>query len=220
MQPAAIGGWPMADGYELTAQGEKERAMAIEQARSTGQGATFERYVEAMRAAWAAGQDETLPARAQVLLERLLREAPADEPWAVELVRDQARARALYRDPDYVFVQMGHIMHPGPGPGTTPHDHGPCWVLYGVYRGAIEITTFRRTDDGSTPGKAALEEIETVRLTPGVVRPYLRGDIHLQRPVDPNGSIVLRFLSFDLEQVDRLGYDLATGTITPIPAVR
>jgi predicted metal-dependent enzyme (double-stranded beta helix superfamily) len=194
--------------------------MAIEQARSTSRGATFERYVEEMRAAWAAGQDESLPRRGQALLEKLLREAPDDEPWAVELVRDQARARPLHRDPDYGFVQMGHIMHPGPGPGTTPHDHGPCWVLYGVFRGAIDVTTFRRTDDGSVPGKARLEKIETVRLSPGVVRPYLVGDIHLQQPVDPNGSIVLRFLSYDLDQVDRLGYDLDSGAIVPIPAAR
>jgi predicted metal-dependent enzyme (double-stranded beta helix superfamily) len=194
--------------------------MAIEQARSTGQGATFERYVEAMRAAWAAGQDVSLPGRAQALLESLLREAPADEPWAADLWRDQDRGRALHRDPDYGFVQMGHVMHPGPGPGTSPHDHGPCWVLYGVYRGAIDITTFRRTDDGAVPDQATLEEIETVRVTPGVVRSYLVGDIHLQRPVDPNGSIVLRFLSYDLEQVDRLGYDLATGAIKAIPAAR
>jgi predicted metal-dependent enzyme (double-stranded beta helix superfamily) len=194
--------------------------MAIEQARSTGQGATFERYVEAMRAAWAVGQDASLPRRAQALLESLLREAPADEPWAADLWRDQDRGRALHRDPGHGYVQMGHVMYPGPGPGTTPHDHGPCWVLYGVYRGAIDITTFRRTDDGAVPGQATLAEIETVRLTPGVVRPYLVGDIHLQRPADPQGSIVLRFLSYDLEQVDRTGYDLTTGAIKPIPAVR
>src|SRR5215213_4555993 len=192
--------------------------MAVEQARGTGQGATFDWYVEAMREAWAAGDPATLPTRARGLLERLLREAPPDEPWVADLVRDQARGRALYRDPEHGYVQMGHVMHPGPGPGTTPHDHGPCWVLYGVYRGAIEITTFRRTDDGAVPGQAKLEEIETVHVTPGVVRSYLVGDIHLQRPVDPNGSIVLRFLSYDLEQVDRLGYDLTTGAIKAIPA--
>jgi predicted metal-dependent enzyme (double-stranded beta helix superfamily) len=187
--------------------------MATEQAAIAEQGATLARYIEQMRAAWAAGRDDSLPARGQRLLEALLREAPPDEPWVQGLLRDKPPGRELYRDPEYGFVQMGHVMRPGPGPGTTPHDHGPCWVLYGVYRGAIDITTFRCTDDGAVPGKASLEEIETVRLTPGMVRPYLRGDIHLQRPIDPAGSLVLRFLSYDLEQVERYRYDLATGAV-------
>ena len=33
-------------------------------------------------------------------------------------------------------------------------DHGPYWVLYGVYRGAIEISKYRRVDGGTEPGAA------------------------------------------------------------------
>jgi hypothetical protein len=86
-------------------------------------------------------------------------------------------------------------------------------VLYGVYQGAIEITTYRRTDDGGEPGRATLEVQDVVQVTPGVVRPYLAGDIHSTRALDPNGSVILRFLSADLDRVPRNRYDLARGTV-------
>ncbi|MBI2369992.1 MAG: hypothetical protein HYV08_07115 [Deltaproteobacteria bacterium] len=188
--------------------------MAIQQVTATDQGVTFARYIEEMRAAWAEGRDVSLAAHAQRLLEALLREAPTDEAWVEGLLREAPASRELYRDPQYGFVQMGHFHRLGHS--NTPHDHGPCWVLYGVYCGAIEITTYRRTDDGSVPGHALLEVKETVRLTPGVVRPYLPGEIHATRALDPAGSVVLRFLSADLDQVERYRYDLATGAVSRV----
>jgi predicted metal-dependent enzyme (double-stranded beta helix superfamily) len=190
--------------------------VATQPSTSTDQGATFDQFIEQMRGVWAAGRDESLPARAKPLLERLLREAPADEPWAAGIRRDAPVLRELYRDAEHGYLQLGHLMKPGPGPGTTPHDHGPCFVLYGVYQGEIELTTYRRTDDGSEP---ALEEIETIRLKPGQVRAYLPGEIHLQRPIDPAGSVVLRFTSADLDQVVRHGFDPKTGKITRMAPV-
>jgi predicted metal-dependent enzyme (double-stranded beta helix superfamily) len=193
--------------------------VATEQRPSTGQGATFDRFLEQMRGVWAAGRDESLPHRAKPVLEALLREAPADEPWAAGIRRDAPIIRELYRDPEHGFLQLGHLMSPGPGPGTTPHDHGPCFVLYGVFEGEIELTTFRRTDDGSRPDRATLEEIETIRLKPGQVRAYLPGEIHLQRPTDPAGSVVLRFTSADLDRVERHGFDQQTGEISRLPPI-
>lgn len=192
--------------------------MATEQVPRTDQGAHFARFVEAMRAAWAGGQDAALPVRARSLLEQLLRDARRDEPWVSGLLRDRPSARELYRDPDYGFIQMGHFHGPervqlDAKQGLTPHDHGPCWVLYGVYSGEIEITKYRRADDGATPGQARLEVAEVVRVTPGTVQPYLAGEIHATRAVSSEGSVVMRFLSADLEQVERYRYDLVTGAI-------
>lgn len=128
------------------------------------------------------------------------------------MVEEARPARELYRDPERGFILMGHI-HKG-GHHTAPHDHGPCWVLYGVGRGEIEITTYRRTDGGQVPGKATLEEKERTRLTPGVVRAYLPGDIHSTRAIDPVASLVFRFLSADLDRVERHRYDIEQGTVT------
>ena len=185
--------------------------MAVEQLTSTDRGEHFSRYIEEMRAAWRAGEDASLPARAQVLLERLLAETPREEAWVAELLRDQPASRELYRDPERGFLQMGHWHKEGHH--NAPHDHGPCWVLYGVYAGEIEITTYRRTDDGSVPDRARLEVKDVVRVTPGRVYPYLPGDIHHTRAIDPNGSVVMRFLSYDLDQIERYRYSLVDGKV-------
>ncbi|HLI25816.1 MAG TPA: hypothetical protein VKZ60_02015 [Chloroflexota bacterium] len=187
------------------------------------QGAHFARYIAAMRALWAedpasaAAGAPAFVARARALLEELLRETPPDEPWAAGLLADRVSARELYRDPDHGFIQMGHFhgpATPGAQMGGVPHDHGPLWVLYGVYRGGIEITRYRRTDDGRDPARATLEQVEVATITPGTVQPYLAGEVHRTRQLSPDGSVVLRFLSGDLERVARYRYDLATGQRT------
>ena len=190
--------------------------MATEQLAGTDQGTHFTQFVASMRGAWAAGQGDDLPARARPLLERLLQAAPRDEAWVAGLLRDQTPGRELYRDPEFGFIQMGHYHGPervalDAEHGLTPHDHGPCWVLYGVYSGEIEITKFRRVVDPSDPNQARLEVADVVRVTPGTVQPYRPGEIHATRAIAPEGSIVMRFLSGDLEQVERYRYDLATA---------
>jgi hypothetical protein len=192
--------------------------VATEQVYSVDQGAHFARFVEAMRTAWAAGQDASLPVRARPLLEQLLQESPPDEAWVASLLRDRPPARELYRDPDFGFIQMGHFhgterVQLDAEHGLTPHDHGPCWVLYGVYSGEIEITKYRRADDGAEPGKARLEVVDVVRVTPGTVQPYVAGEIHATRAISPQGSIVMSFLSGDLDKVERYRYELATGIV-------
>jgi hypothetical protein len=178
--------------------------MAIEQVSALDRGAHFSRFVEQMRATWRQGQDATLPARAQPLLEALLRESPRDEAWSALLLREQPVGRELYRDSDFGFIQMGHYHNAGHG--GSPHDHGPYWVLYGVYSGEIEITRYRRVDGGMEPGPARLEIVATERLPAGTVKPYLRGEIHATRAIAPEGSVVMRFLSADIDAIERFRY--------------
>jgi hypothetical protein len=176
--------------------------MATEQIPALG--THFQRFITDVRAEWAAGQDATLPARCQQLLERLLREAPEDEPWIAGLLAERPAARELYRDPEFGFLQMGHF-HPL-GHGGAPHDHGPYWVLYGVYRGAIAINKYRRVDGSTAPGPTELEVIETAHLGPGTVIPYLTGEIHTPRALAVQGSVVMRFLSADVDAIERLRF--------------
>ena len=144
-------------------------------------------------------------------MEKLLASTPADEPWVAQLISEGKSARELYRDPDHGFIQMGHVHQEGRG--NLPHDHGPCWVVYGSYRGVTEITTYRRTDDGKEPGKAILEKKDMHRLAPGVVHPYLPGDIHSTHAVE-GPAVVFRFLSADLKLIERYRYNLEKGTVS------
>ncbi len=180
---------------------------------AVSKGSSLEQYVSAVRSVWGDGKDPQLPYKVKGLLEKLLTFTGPEEPWMAQLIKEAKPGHELFRDPYHGFIQMGQV-HPQ-GHTNSPHDHGPCWVLYGVYRGEIEITTYRRTDGGNEPGKASLEKKELHRLTPGVVLPYLSGEIHSTRAVDAP-AVVFRFLSYDLNQIKRSRYNLEKGTASPI----
>ena len=131
-------------------------------------------------------------------------------PWVQVMTRFE---RELYRDPEFGFIQMGHVHKQGHG--NKPHDHGPCWVVYGSFSGVTEITKYKRIDDGSEPGIARLEKERLDRLTPGVVVPYLPGDIHSTHAAEGPG-VVFRFLSYDLEKIARNRYNPEKNTIARV----
>jgi hypothetical protein len=178
---------------------------------------TLARYIAEVRALWSSGEDPELPFKVQSAMERLFASTKPDDPWMAELIRDGKPSRELYRDAEHGFIQMGHVHKQGHA--NTPHDHGPCWVVYGAFSGVTEITKYKRIDDGRQPGKATLEKDRLDRLTPGVVVPYLRGDIHSTNAVEGPG-VVFRFLSYDLDRIDRSRYSLEKETIIAVPAVK
>jgi hypothetical protein len=183
------------------------------QAALRRQGSSLDRYVAEILAVWGDGREPELPFKVKPLLENLLRTTMADEPWLARLIGDGKPAEALYRDPVHGFIQMGHNQRLGHH--NAPHDHGPCWVLYGVYQGKIEISTYRRLDDGSVPGQAKIEKKDLHTLTPGVVYAYLAWDIH--STFAPERSVVFRFLSRDLNKVARYRYNPEKGTVALVP---
>jgi hypothetical protein len=184
--------------------------MAVQEGKMSN---SLERYIAAVRSIWGDGKNPQLPFNVAALMKRLFASTSPDDPWMAELIREGKPSRELWRDPDHGFIQMGHIHNQGHG--NKPHDHGPCWVVYGSYQGITEITKYRRTDDGSQPGVATLEAERLDRLTPGVVQPYLPGDIHSTHAVEGPG-VVFRFLSYDLDQIDRYRYNLEKGTVARV----
>ncbi|MBI4525787.1 MAG: hypothetical protein HY695_18480 [Deltaproteobacteria bacterium] len=174
---------------------------------------SLEKYIQEIRSIWGDGKDPQLPFKVQALMKKHLLSANPDEPWLADLIRSGEPSKELYRDPDKGFIQMGHV-HPQ-GRANSPHDHGPCWVVYGSYRGLTEITLYQRTDGGKGPGKATVEAKDRHRLSPGVAYPYLPGDIHSTNALE-GPAVVFRFLSYDLEKVERYRYNLSEGTATRV----
>ncbi len=170
---------------------------------------SLKRYMTEVSSVWGDGKDPKLPFKVKGLLEELLTSTSSQEPWTANLIRKGLPATELFRDKDRGFILMGHVHEKGHA--NSPHDHGPCWVLYGVYHGGVEITAYQRMDDGKVPGQARLEKKEIHRLTPGRALPYLPGEIHSTLAVED--SVVFRFLSYDLNEVNRNFYDLATGAV-------
>jgi predicted metal-dependent enzyme (double-stranded beta helix superfamily) len=171
---------------------------------------SLKRYITEVRSLWGDGKEPQLPFRVKKLLETLLASTSPQEPWIAKLIREGLPATELHRDQERGFILMGHVHEKGHG--NSPHDHGPCWVVYGAYHGAVEIATYRRTDDGKVPGQATLEKKEVHRLTPGRALPYLPGEIHSTLATED--SVVFRFLSCDLNRVKRYRYDLAGQTMS------
>ena len=180
------------------------------QTLSAVRASSFEKYISDVRSLWGEGKDPQLPFRVKAFLENLLRSTPAGEPWMAQVIAEGMRSKELYRDPDCGFIQMGH--NQPLGHANAPHDHGPCWVLYGIYRGKMEITTYRRADDGTIPGTATIERKEVHTLTPGIVYPYFPGDIHSTSAKEP--SVVFRFLSHDLNKAPRYRYNMEKNTVS------
>lgn len=177
------------------------------------EGNSLERYIGGIRSVWGDGKDPQLPFKVKSLMEKFLATTSPDEPWMAQILKEAKPSRELYRDPDYGFIQMGHVHKQGHG--NTPHDHGPCWVVYGSYSGLTEITLYGRMDDGREPGRATLEKKELHRLSPGVAYPYLPGQIHSTHAAQ-GPAVVFRFLSYDLEKVERYRYSLEKGTVNRV----
>lgn len=186
--------------------------MAVQEQKADS---SFDRYIAEVCAIWGDGKDPQLPFKVAALMEKLFAATTPDDPWMAAIIRDGKPSRELYRDPARGFIQMGHVHKQGHR--NTPHDHGPCWVVYGAFSGNTEIAKYKRTDDGSQAGKATLVQDELHRLTPGVVKPYLPGEIHSTHAVQGPG-VVFRFLSYDLDRIDRSRYDIDSGTVIAVPA--
>ncbi|MCY4486920.1 MAG: hypothetical protein OXF11_07360 [Deltaproteobacteria bacterium] len=184
--------------------------MALDPATTSS---TFDRYIEELRALWKDSNDANLPFKVQAAMERMLASTSPDDPWIAEIIRDAQPSRELYRDPEYGFVQMGHV-HPQ-GHGNLPHDHGPCWVVYGAYQGLTEISLYERVDDGKNAEKADMHTKEVHKLGPGVVYPYLTGQIHSTHAAE-TPAVVFRFLSADLTKILRRRYNLESGEVSLI----
>jgi hypothetical protein len=163
---------------------------------------SLKKYIDEIRSIWGDGTDPQLPYSAEALLEQLLAETSPVEHWIAALIGSSLPATELYRDNERGFVQIGYIYEKGYC--TSPHDHGPCWVLHGVYHGVSEITTYRRQDNPDKSGHIALEMKETRRLTQGKAVVYLPRDIHSTFVPEP--SVILTLFSRDPRTVERNHY--------------
>jgi hypothetical protein len=75
--------------------------------------------------------------------------------------------------------------------GASPHDHGPCWVVYGQYTNHTDMQIWQRLDDGSKEGYADLKVGREVNLLPGHAIAMQRGYIHSIAYPDRSFSCVL-----------------------------
>lgn len=146
----------------------------------------------------------------------MLTAASPREPWLADLHRTAPEGRELHRDADHGFMLLAHAETAGLF--RPPHDHGRGWVVYAAQRGAIEIRTYGRIEDGD--GQARLVQRDTTTLRPGQALAYLPGDIHDTRCLSDT-ALLFRFTERDLRVEDRVErrltrYAEQDGVWTPI----
>ncbi len=153
------------------------------------------------------------------ILARHLEKLLADKEFvATHLGPDKpSGSEILYKDPDFGFQVMAHTNR-GPSK-NTPHCHGPSWVVYGMAMSHVEMTEWKRTDDGSRDGHAELEITDEYVLRAGEARVYNEGVIHsLDRPLE---SRLVRVTGCDLDKTRRYRYAPEKQTVKALePADR
>ena len=122
--------------------------------------------------------------------------------------------KVLYEDPKLGFQVLAHIN--GTARKSPPHDHGASWAIYGQATKYTDMIEWARGDDGKNPNRAALKPAKTYRLNPGQAGIYQDGAIH---SIDyPDFARFVRVTGTDLEKINRIKVDLATGAVETIHA--
>jgi len=94
---------------------------------------------------------------------------------------------------------------------SNPHDHGESWAIYGQVAEYTEMTEWDRLDNGADPEHAKLKPNPSYRLTPGKAGVYYGRQLH--STATPVNTRYLRVTGTDLENIERLRIDAATGKI-------
>ena len=141
----------------------------------------FEKFIQELRAAWAALPDtEARMKRGRDLLEALVKDESMRQSCKTWPDTDGGRRNLLfYEDPDYGFAING-VVHGADRKGSI-HDHAHSWTAYGLLEGTETLERYRRVDDGSKAGYAKLEIESTTQGTPGKVDLVPPFDIHAEQ---------------------------------------
>jgi len=138
-------------------------------------------------------------------LEKLL--ANADFTDDVKALDIPEGAHVLHKDKALGYLILAHVSRGDHG--STPHNHGASWAIYGQITDYTDMTEWVRSDGAA--GQAELKVARAYRLTPGQAGIYQNGAIHSVE--NPPGSRIIRITGTDLDKIDRDRFDLETGKV-------
>jgi predicted metal-dependent enzyme (double-stranded beta helix superfamily) len=122
-----------------------------------------------------------------------------------------------YGHPDPGFLVMCALLPPSRQATKsltrgTPHDHGASWVVYGVYQGAIEQTTYRWFHPEGQRTAPVLTESERFVQDVGEIAFFLPGEIHKTATIGDHPAGALRVEAQAMDRVVRHRYNPETNT--------
>ena len=122
----------------------------------------------------------------------------------------------IYKDeelghPDAGFMILAYRQPAAKKTVPSPHDHGACFVVYGVQQGSNTQTryAYRYSDDRSE--MPSLQTTQTIEQLPGHAHYFLPGEIHSTQGSSETETIYVRIASMDLTNIIRHRYDVKSG---------
>jgi predicted metal-dependent enzyme (double-stranded beta helix superfamily) len=124
-----------------------------------------------------------------------------------------AQRYLLQEDPDHRFALYLNALNPGNS--TKPHDH-TTWAVVVSVEGQELNKVYRRTDDGSRPGRADMVVDHEVTVEPGTGIALMPEDVHSIHTQGDRPTRHLHMYGLALEVLDnRVAYDQETGEVVP-----
>ena len=188
---------------------------------------TEQQFITDIREAFADHRDSVQQAHTVAALMR--RAFENGWPENSEKFGDADGTYEIYRDPELGhpnpgFVILAYRQPPQQVKRPAPHDHGFCWVAYGVKSGGNTQTRYayvHTSDDAELP---SFELVQTMEQGAGDVHYILPGEIHNVQGSTTDETIYCRITSMDLDTVQRHRYDVESGrsavfsaSMTPTP---
>ena len=120
--------------------------------------------IAALDDAVALGDDRSVTDALRKRLCAMIGEKEVQLPECVfEPIADHYARRELYTSPEHGYSVIA--MTWGPGQGTPIHDHAGMWCVEGVWRGALDVVQYERTDDAE--GHCRFQPVGSVQAGPG-----------------------------------------------------
>lgn len=180
--------------------------------KETPMGYSLQEFCRDARAILQRGASRVEVEKIRPLMERLV----VDRGFVAEFFGENQPMglRRIYVDSETGFEMMTYRYEEARK--SQPHDHGDSWAIYAQVAEYTDMTEWERIDDGSDPQRAQLKVKARYRLNPGQAGIYYGRELH--STATPPGTRYLRITGTDLENVERLRIDEASGRIERIRA--
>ncbi len=144
-------------------------------------------------------------------LERIIARADCLSDLEPDGSADPERGFVIHRQSDFSILAVVWE----PASGAPIHNHN-SWAMEGVIRGLERNRNYQRTDAGSEPWRATLEELEPTIVGAGetTLLPAPPADIHaVEIPADE--TLAIHLYGVDILRQWRYEFDLESGAVTP-----
>lgn len=145
------------------------------------------------------------------VLEKLVSSTGSVPAKAFTPRKDRFAMNLIQMPEDEAYSIIGGVWHPGQ---TTPiHDH-LTWALIGVYGGEEREALFRRTDDGTNPKLAKIQQVSERVNKKGHVTVLGHSGIHRVDNISLKPTFSVHIYGRDIGNAERHSYDPASGEIS------